>query len=137
MEEHGRRNEYQLQDNTHTLALEGRLFTTSKTQEARAAHPECRTLSNEEGRGVESWVEKRDALKFPPKHRALMRSIADLLNNEVGPSVNRLGDYFVTRFLKRPPCSICSCSSCERMDRNGAFASDGGSLRNHTEPDDM
>ena len=82
MEEHGRRNEYQIQDNTHTLAVEGRLFTTGKTQEAKPAHPECRPLSNEEERGVESWVEKRDALEFPPKHRALTRSIADLLNNE-------------------------------------------------------
>ena len=33
-----------------------------KTHAARAAHPECRTLSDEGEKGVEGWVEKRDAL---------------------------------------------------------------------------
>ena len=48
-------------------------FYNGKTHAVRAAHPECRTLSDEEEKGIEDWVEKRDALGHLPKHKELMR----------------------------------------------------------------
>ena len=66
-----------------------------------------------------------------------MRPIADLLKNKAGPSVDRLGGHYVTRFLKRRPVVYVAAAVARGMDRDGVLASNQESLRNHIEPDDM
>ena len=74
-----------------------------KTQAARAAHPEQRSLTEEQERSVEEWVEKWDALGHPPKHNELRRMIVQILNNPEGTRCDRVGDHCTSRFLKRHP----------------------------------
>ena len=50
----------------HIAAHHGLSRYYGRTQAARAAHPECRFLSNEQEGGIEGWAEMRDTLGFPP-----------------------------------------------------------------------
>ena len=76
-----------------------------------------------------------------------MRFIVDLLNSKAGPSVDRLGDHSITRFLKRHPAVATTVARA--MDQDRVLASNQESLqlffkrlymvihRNHIGPDDM
>ena len=61
------------------------------------------TLTPEEEISVLEWVEKQDALGFPPKHRELVRMVKNLYNrnHEGDAAIRNLGDHYVTRFLAR------------------------------------
>ena len=113
----------------------------------RAPHPECRTLSDEEKKGVEGWVKKRDALGCPPKHKELMRFIVGLLGGGVGPPVDCLVGHFITCFLKWHPAVAMTVARA--MDWDRVLALNQKSLEllfkhlyevihcNHIAPDDM
>ena len=93
-----------------------------KTQAARAAHPEQRPLTEKQERSVEGWVEKRDALGYPPKHKELRRVIVQILNNPEGTRCDRVGDHYISRFLKRHPSVAASVARAQAMDRDRALA---------------
>ena len=60
-------------------------------------------LTPEEETSVLEWVEKRDALGFPPKYKELVRMVINLHNRnyEEKAEIKSLGDHYVTRFLAR------------------------------------
>ena len=74
-----------------------------KTQPAREAHADQMMLMPEEEISVLEWVEKRDALGFPPKHKELVCMVINLHNKnyEDNAAIKNLGDHYVTRFLAR------------------------------------
>ena len=91
-----------IMDLTDTLyALHNRYY--GKTQIARTAHPEQRSLVEEQERSVEERVEKRDAPGYPPKHNELWRMIVRILNNPEGTHCDGVEDHCTSRFLKRHP----------------------------------
>ena len=93
-------------------------------------------MGGEEGRvGVSSKIQE------------LMSFTVDLLNSKAGPPVNRLGDHFITCFLKWHPAVATTVARA--MGRDRVLASNQESLelffkrpyeviyRNHIAPDDM
>ena len=47
------------------------------------------------------WVERRDALGFPLKHKELDHMVVAIQNGKNGVPHHRLGDHFTSHFLKR------------------------------------
>ena len=90
-----------------------------KTQAARAAHPEQRSLAEEQERSVEEWVEKRDALGYPLKHKELRRVVVRILDGPGGTRCDRVGDHYTSRFLKRHPSNATTVARA--VDRLPAF----------------
>ena len=88
-----------------------------KTQAARAAHPEQRSLTEEHERSVEEWMENRDALGYPPKRKELRRMIVQILNNPEGTRCDRVGDHYTSRFLKRHPSIATTVARAVDRDR--------------------
>jgi hypothetical protein len=119
-----------------------------RTQAARDAHPESRKLAPEEENAVIEWVEKRDTLGFPPKHKELTRMVVSMLNSK-GQRCDRLGDHYTTRFLKRHPQVATTVAWA--MDRDRVLVMNAASLetfferlqledcisRNSIDPEDM
>ena len=101
-------------DLTDTLGLHNRYY--GKTQAARAAHPEQRSLTEEHERSVEEWMENRDALGYPPKRKELRRMIVQILNNPEGTRCDKVGDHYTSRFLKRHP--LITTTVARSVDRD-------------------
>ena len=53
-----------------------------RAQAARAVHPEELVLTPDQEELVERWVEKRDSLGYPPKHKELVRMVESMLNSD-------------------------------------------------------
>ena len=70
-----------------------------RTQAARAAHPGELVLTLDQEESVERWVENRDSLGCPPKHKELVRMVELMLNSDAEArgkpeEYHRLGDHF-------------------------------------------
>ena len=118
-----------------------------RTHAARAAHPEQQVLTTAQEEAVVRWVERRDALGFPPKHKELVRMVVAIRQNENGVQHHRLGNHFTMRFLKRHP--QIATTVAHAMNRDRVMAINRGNIngyfnrlydvihRNHIDPQDM
>ena len=126
-------------------ALHNRYY--GKTQVARTAHPEQRSLTEEQERSVEERVEKRDAPGYPSKHNELRRMIVRILNNPEGTHCDGVEDHCTSRFLKRRPSIATTVARAVDRDRVLALNEEclktyfddleGCIRRNEIIPDDM
>ena len=118
-----------------------------RTHAAQAAHPEQQALTKAEEDEIVRWVEWRDTLGFPPKHKKQVCMVVAVRNGKNGVQHHRLRDHFTARFLKRHP--EIATTVVRAMDRDRVLAIDEHTIngyfsrlydvihQNHINPDDM